>query len=429
MSTSIDLLPVLIRHVRELGKVSAAQPASLPHMHPGPLSGLTVVDISSVVAGPLAAGLMGDLGASVIKFELPAVGDALRARAPHKNGVPLWWKVTNRNKRGVTLDLHQPEGREALGRLIKRADVLVENYRPGTLDRWGISTGWLHGINPKLTILRLTGFGQTGPKRDEPGFARVFEAMSGFTHLCGEAGRDPVHLGYLISDAVGGLFGAFGVLAALYRLQADPTSAGQEIDCSITEAIWPVLEFSAIEYDQLGVVRGRSGNSSQTAAPGNVYRTADGRYASIAASTPSIFVRLCKALGLDHLTADERFASNPQRVAHRAELDTLIGGAISALALDELRQRLSTHEVGFSSINDVADVFADAHMASREAIVCVDDAELGAVRRQDVVPRFSATPGRVRHAGPALGQHNDEVWLEHGFTPEQISLMRERKVI
>ena len=400
-----------------------------PHLHPGPLSGLSVIDISSVIGGPFSTGLLADFGADVIKVELPGVGDALRALAPHKDGVPLWWKVTNRNKRGVTLDLHLPEGREALGRLIERSDVLVENFRPGTLDRWGIDKAWLHDLNPKLTILRLTGFGQTGPKRDEPGFARVFEAMSGFTHLCGEAGRDPVHLGYPISDSVGGLFGALGVLAALYKLKAEPTSAGQEIDCSITEAMLRVLEFSAIEYDQLGSVRGRSGNTSQYAAPGDIYRTADRRYASIAASTQSIFVRLCTALGLEHLPADDRFAKNPQRVAHRAELDTIIGGAIGALTLDDLRRRLRAHEVGFSPINDIADVFADPHLLARDAIVCVEDAELGPVRMQNVVPRFSTTPGRVRRAGPSLGQDNDQVWLEHGFTPEQITLMRERKVI
>jgi crotonobetainyl-CoA:carnitine CoA-transferase CaiB-like acyl-CoA transferase len=407
----------------------AEPPLTTLHRHPGPLSGLSVIDISSVIAGPLSTGLLADMGADVIKVELPGVGDALRALAPHKNGVPLWWKVTNRNKRGVTLDLHLPEGREALGRLIERADVLVENFRPGTLERWGIDKVWLHDRNPKLTILRLTGFGQTGPKRDEPGFARVFEAMSGFTHLCGEAGRDPVHLGYPISDAVGGLFGALGVLAALYKLKADPSSAGQEIDCSITESMLRVLEFSAIEYDQLGTVRGRSGNTSQYAAPGNIYRTADGRYASIAASTQSIFLRLCMALGLDHLPTDTRFASNPDRVAHRAALDQIVGDAIGQLNLDMLRDRLSAHHVGFSPISDIADVFADEHLIAREAIISVADDELGPVRMQNVVPRFSATPCEVRSAGPALGAHNDEVWRAHGFTPDQIALMRERKVI
>jgi crotonobetainyl-CoA:carnitine CoA-transferase CaiB-like acyl-CoA transferase len=400
-----------------------------PHTHPGPLSGLRVIDISCVIAGPFSAGLLADFGADVVKVEMPGVGDALRALAPHKDGVPLWWKVTNRNKRGVTLDLHLPEGREALGRLIKDADVLIENFRPGTLDKWGIDTAWLHGINPKLTVLRLTGFGQTGPKRDEPGFARVFEAMSGFTHLCGEADRDPVHLGYPISDAVGGLFGAIGVLAALYKLAADPSSAGQDIDCSITEAMLRVLEFSAIEYDQLGHVRARSGNTSQYAAPGNIYRTADQRFASIAASTQSIFVRLCTALELSDLPHDARFASNPQRVANRAELDTIISAAVGSYTLDELRSRLIAHEVGFSPIGDIADVFSDPHMQAREAIISVEDEQLGVVRMQNVVPRFSHDPCRVRSAGPAMGAHNDEVWREHGFSVAQIALMRERKVI
>ena len=397
--------------------------------HPGPLSGLKIVDISSVIAAPFSSALLADLGADVIKVEMPDVGDALRALAPHKNGVPLWWKVTNRNKRGVTLDLHQEQGREALGRLIATADVLVENFRPGTLDKWGISTAWLHGIRPNLTILRMTGFGQTGPKRNEPGFARVFEAMSGFTHLCGEASRNPVHLGYPISDAVGGLFGAIGVLAALYKLKADPSSAGQEIDCSITEAMLRVLEFSAIEYDQLGVARGRSGNTSQYAAPGNIYRTADGAHASIAASTQSIFVRLCQALRLPELLSDERFATNAQRVKSRESLDNIIAAAIGAMTMQNLRERLSAFEVGFSPINDIADVFAEPHFVAREAIVNVQDDELGNVRMQNVVPRFSATPGEVRSAGPALGAHNDEVWTELGFTSQQIALMRERKVI
>jgi crotonobetainyl-CoA:carnitine CoA-transferase CaiB-like acyl-CoA transferase len=401
----------------------------IPTAAVGPLAGLKVVDISSVVAGPFAAGLLADYGANVIKVELPEVGDALRALAPHKDGVSLWWKVTNRNKRCVTLDLHQDEGREALGRLVAGADVLVENFRPGTLDGWGITTAWLRERSPKLTILRITGFGQTGPYRDRPGFARVFEAMSGFTNICGEEGRTPLHLGYPISDAVGGLFGAIGVLAALFRLKADPTSAGQEIDCSITEAMLRVVEFLPIEYDQLGAVRSRSGNSSQYAAPGNIYRTSDGRYASIAASAQSIFLRLCKALDLNDLPNDPRFARNPARVAHRVEIDRILSEAIGRLTLAELRERFERHEVGFSPINDIADVFADPHLRAREAIVTVPDAELGPVRMQNVVPRFSDSRCEVRHAGPAQGAHNDEVWREAGFTDAQIALMRERKVI
>jgi crotonobetainyl-CoA:carnitine CoA-transferase CaiB-like acyl-CoA transferase len=400
-------------------------PDAPEHVEPdrtGPLVGLRVLDLSTVVAGPFSAGLLADLGADVIKVELPGTGDPLRALAPHKDGVPLWWKVTNRNKRGITLDLRRPEAHEALAGLVARSDVLVENFRPGTLDGWGITGAWLRGIRPKLTILRMTGFGQTGPQRDRPGFARVFESMSGFTHICGEEGGAPMHLGYPISDAL-------GVVSALLRLAKSPDEAGQEIDCSVTEAMLRVLEFLPIEYDQLGAVRTRSGNRSQYAAPGNVYRTRDGRWASIAASTQRIFLRLCAALELHDLPHDPRFAENPSRVANRDALDERVAAAIGALDLATLCARLEAHEVGFSPIHDIADVFADPQMQAREAIVAVPDAELGSVRMQGVVPRFSGTPGAVRVAGPSLGQHNDAVWREAGLTEARIARLRDDGVI
>ncbi|MGH8842122.1 MAG: CaiB/BaiF CoA transferase family protein, partial [Advenella sp.] len=203
----------------------------------GPLHGLRILDLSTVIAGPYASTLLADLGADVLKVELPGNGDGLRALAPHKNGVPLWWKVTNRNKRGITLDLRKAGAKIVLERLLPELDVIVENFRPDTLDRWGITKEWMHGINRRLIILRVTGFGQTGPYRNRPGFARVFESMSGFTRMCGEEGGSPLHLGYPISDAVGGLFGAIGILAELSRLRAQPESSGQEIDVSVTEAM------------------------------------------------------------------------------------------------------------------------------------------------------------------------------------------------
>ena len=395
----------------------------------GPLKGLRIVDISTVVAGPFAAGLLGDYGAEIVKVEMPGVGDSLRALAPHKDGVPLWWKVTNRNKKGITLDLRVPEGRDLFARLVADADVLVENFRPGTLDGWGITRTWLQGLNPRLTILRVTGFGQDGPYAGRPGFARIFEAMSGFTQICGEEDGRPLHLGYPISDAVAGLFGAVGILAALHDLARHPERRGQEIDCSATEAMLRTLEFLAIEYDQLGAVRTRSGNRSQYAAPGNVYRTADDKWASIAASTQSIFMRLCAALGLDHLLADPRFATNPARVANRDPLDEIVGAAIAKLTLEQLRTQFTRHEVGFSPIYDIADVFDDPHFKARETIVSVPDGELGPLRMQGVVPRFSETPGSVRRAGPAVGEHNDEVYGAVGLSPEDLADLRARKVI
>jgi crotonobetainyl-CoA:carnitine CoA-transferase CaiB-like acyl-CoA transferase len=390
----------------------------------GPLAGLRVLDISTVIAGPFAATMLADLGAEVLKVEMPDSGDALRRLAPHKDGVPLWWKVTNRNKKGITLDLRQPDGKALLGRLVARHDVLVENFRSGTLDQWGITRDWLQAINPRLTILRVTGFGQTGPYRSTPGFARVFEAMSGFTRMCGEEGGTPLHLGYPISDPIGGLFGAIGVLAELYRLKGNPASTGQEIDCAVAEAMMRTLEFLAIEYDQLGTVRTASGNRSQYAAPGNIYATSDGKWASIAASTQSIYERFCAALGLEHLLTDPRFIDNPSRVKNWRAIDEIVSKAIARLTLDELRARLHAHEVGFSPIYDASDIFADPHFVARQAIVSVADDELGDVRMQCVVPRFSETPVSVRTAGPALGQHNDETFAALGLTVQEIERLR-----
>ena len=390
----------------------------------GPLAGLRVLDISTVIAGPFAATLLADLGAEVLKVEMPGSGDALRRLAPHKQGVPLWWKVTNRNKKGITLDLRKPDGKALLGRLVAEHDVLVENFRSGTLDEWGITRAWLQAINPRLTILRVTGFGQTGPYRSNPGFARVFEAMSGFTRMCGEEGGTPLHLGYPISDPIGGLFGAIGVLAELYRLKGNPEARGQEIDCAVAEAMMRTLEFLAIEYDQLGTVRTASGNRSQYAAPGNIYATSDGKWASIAASTQSIFERFCAALGLQHLLEDPRFADNPQRVKNWQAIDSIVGDAISRLTLDQLRSRLQAHEVGFSPIYDASDIFADPHFIARKTIVSVADDELGDIRMQCVVPRFSETPVAVRSAGPSLGQHNDEIFGALGVTADEIERLR-----
>ncbi|MDP3250366.1 MAG: CoA transferase [Hydrogenophaga sp.] len=402
---------------------------AIPSAATGPLKGLRILDLSTVIAGPWASTLLADLGADVLKVEMPGTGDPLRALPPYKEGVPLWWKAANRNKRGITLDLRREEGRELLGRMLPEHDVIVENFRPGTLDRWNITKEWLHGINPRLIILRLTGFGQTGPYRNRPGFARVFEAMTGFTNICGEPDRPPLHLGFPVADAVGGLFGALGILSALYHQRQNGETRGQEIDCSMMESMFRVLDFLPIEYDQLGVVRQRSGNTSQYAAPGNVYKTADGRWASIAASTQRIYERLCAALGRVDLVSDPRFATNRERVAHRAELDAILSSEISRYRIDELDRMLEAHEVGFSPIYDIADIFKDAHYAARNAIVSVPDAELGTVRMQSVVPAFSDTPCAVRQAGPSLGQHNADVFRQLGLTDAQMEGLRAAGVI
>ena len=252
----------------------------------------------------------------------------------------------------------------------------------------------------------------------------MFEALSGFTRMCGEEGGTPLHLGYPVSDAIGGLFGAVGVLAELYRLRSSPAARGQEIDCAVTEAMMRTLDFLAIEYDQLGQVRTSTGNRSQYAAPGNIYATADGKWASIAASTQSIFERFCTALGLKHLISDPRFVDNPSRVKNWQAIDRMVSEAVARLTLDELRTLLHAHEVGFSPIYDASDIFADPHFIARKAIVSVPDEELGSVRMQCVVPRFSETPVAVRRAGPSLGQHNDETYAALGLTSDEIERLR-----
>ena len=376
----------------------------------GPLTGLTILDISTVVAAPWAATLLGDLGADVLKVEMPGGGDALRGLAPHKGDVPLWWKVANRNKRGVTLDLRKPEGRALFERLLPRFDVLVENFRPGTLDAWGLTKERLFELHSKLTILRVTGFGQTGPYARKPAFARIGEALSGLTYICGDPDRAPMHLGFPIADAVAGMFGAIGILGALHKRLREPDSPGQEIDVNLTESMFRVLDFLPIEYDQLGVVRERSGNLSQYAAPGNVYKTADGKWISLPASSQALFERLCKALGRPELASDSRFRTNPDRVRNRADIDAIVAEEVSHRQSDELKALLDEHEVGSSLIYSIADIFADPHFAAREAIVTVEDAELGPVKMQNVVPRYSATPGRVTRTGPCVGEHNEEIY-------------------
>lgn len=389
----------------------------------GPLRGVRILDLSTVIAGPWAATLLADLGAEVLKVEMPVVGDALRALTPHKDGVPLWWKVVNRNKKGITLDLRKEESKEIIKRLLPSYDVLVENFRPGTLDRWGFTREWLLEANPKLVVLRMTGFGQTGPYKNMPGFARVFEAMAGFTNLCGMDDGPPVHLGYPIADAIAGLFGAIGIIGALYEQRVNNSNVGQEIDCALTEAMLRVLDFMPIEYDQLKIVRQRSGSTSQYASPGDVYQTKDNRWASISASTQSIYKRLCEALGRKDLIDDPRFKQNQDRLKHRADLDFILREELKKYSLSELSEIFSIHHVGFSPICDVADVFANPQFIDRKVIITVDDEELGPVRMQSVVPLFSRTPGQVHRAGPSLGQHNEEIYSAIGIgLDEQKSL-------
>ena len=375
---------------------------------PGPLAGLRVLDIATIIAGPSAASLLADYGADVVKVELPGAGDGARGFPPHKDGKALWWKVTNRGKRFIALDLRKPEGAALLLRLLPRFDVLVENFRPGTLDRWGLTRDALWAAQPRLVILRVTGFGQTGPYRNRPGFARLFEAMGGLTHLTGEADGEPMHAGYPLADNIGGLFGAVGVLAALWRRAQQPDAPGEEIDLSLVESTLKLLEFLPIEHQQLGVVRQRSGNANQYSAPAAVFSTADSRWVSLSGSTNALFAANCRAIGRMDLLDDERFTSNALRVQHAAELNALFRDWCAAHTLAEVLQAFNDAGGTIAPIYDIAQIEADPHLQARQAICDVPDADFGSVRMATVVPRFANNPCAIRSSGDAAGRHTDD---------------------
>jgi len=401
----------------------------------GPLAGLRVLDISNVIAGPFAAALLGDFGADVLKVELPVGtdgrgGDALRALPPHKDGKPLLWKAVNRNKRAVTLDLRKPAGQALFGRLLPRFDVLIENYRPGTLDRWGLDKAALWKLQPKLVILRVTGFGQTGPYSSYAGFARLFEAYAGLTYVTRAPGEPPMHPGYPIGDPIGGVFGAFGVLAALLHRATHPDSPGQEIDLACTEAMLRLLEVLPIEYDQLGQVHEPVGNGNAYVAPAGVFRAGDGEWVTFSAATQNVFERFCALIGRGDLIADARYSSNQQRMKNCADLNAIVADWIGARPYREAIRELSEAGVAVAPVYSNRDVLEDPHFRARESITRVADEDFGSVAVPGVVPRLSATPGEARSAGPAPGAHNAEIfggWL--GLSDEEQAALARDGVI
>ena len=392
--------------------------------HSGPLAGLRVLDIATIIAGPSAATLLADYGADVLKLELPRVGDGARGFPPHKDGKALWWKVTNRGKRFATLDMRRPAGAALLLKMLPRFDVLVENFRPGTLDGWGLDRTALRKAQPGLVILRVSGFGQTGPYRHRPGFARVFEAMGGLTHLTGEPDGQPMHAGYPVADNVGGLFGAVGVLAALLHRARNPGAPGEEIDLSLVESTLKLLEFLPIEHQQLGTVRQRSGNASQYSAPSAVFLTQDERWVTLAGSTNPLFAANCRAIGRPELAADPRFASNGTRVQHGAELNALFGHWIAQRPLADVLAAFDAAGGTVAPIYGIDQIAADPQMQARQALCNVPDDDFGSVQMATVVPRFAANPGAIRHSGGALGQHNRAVYIDElGLTEAELQAL------
>jgi len=395
----------------------------------GALSGVRILDMATVLAAPTGATLCADHGADVIKLELPDGSDALRHMQPVKEGVPLWWKVANRGKRGITLDVRKPRGREIFLSMLPRFDVLVENFRSGTLDRWGLDLHTLHRANPRLVVIRLTGFGQTGPYRQRPGFARVFEAMSGFTNLTGELGGTPLHSNYPVGDSVAGVFCAFSIAAEVARLRGDPDATGCEVDLAATEALFRLLDPLPVEHEQLGQVRRSAGNVTTYTAPSNMYRSGDGVHFSLVASSQAIYERLCEAVQRPDWIIDPRFATNPARVANMPTLDDALARWFDARDFSEIAVRLNEFEIPFSKVNSIADVQADPHFQAREAIIRLPDPDYGSLPAPCIVPRVAGRSMPVPRTGPSVGEHNAEVYAEFGLDAAELDALRAQRVI
>lgn len=396
----------------------------------GPLDGLKVLDIATIIAAPLAATLLADYGADVLKIEMPGQGDGLRSFPPLKDGKPLWWKAANRNKKFATLDLRTPEGLALFKRMLPRFDVLIENFRPGTLDRWGLSKEVLWSIQPRLVILRATAFGQDGPYNSRPGFARIFEAMGGLTYLTGEADGEPTHPGYPIGDSIGGLFGAVGVLAALWKRARDPDAPGEEIDLSLTEAVFRLLDVLAIEFDQLGFVRRRIGNANGYSAPAAVFRTCDDRWVTMAGSTNALYAANCRAIGRPDLITDARFSRNDLRVKHAAELNGIFSAWCADHTLDEVLAEFVAAQGTVAPIYSIDQIATDPQAMAREMITRVSDRDFGSVAMANVVPRFTVDPAQSRNAAGDLGQDNHEVyrdWLD--LSKEETERLASKNII
>ncbi len=390
------------------------------------LQGLKVIEMGQLIAGPFASKLLGEFGADVIKIEPPGVGDPLRKWRKIKDGTSLWWHVQSRNKRSLTLDLKQAEAQDIVRKLVAEADVLVENFRPGTLEGWGLGYDALKAINPRLIMLRISGYGQTGPYRDLPGFGVIGEAMGGLRHLSGYPGQAPVRVGISIGDSLSSLYGVIGVLLALQERAR--SGEGQEIDVALYESVFAMMESLIPEYDAFGYIREPAGSALPGITPSNSYPCNDGSYVLIAGNGDSIYKRLMSLIGRDDLGNDPRLAQNDGRSQHAELIDGSIAEWSAQRSRDEVIEALKGARVPAGYPYTAADIVQDPHYLARQMIEQVQTS-VGPLKVPGVLPKLSRTPGRIGTGGPQLGEHNDDILAGLGLSEEQVAGLRERGII
>jgi formyl-CoA transferase len=394
----------------------------------GPLAGLRVLELGTLLAGPFCGQLLGDFGAEVIKIEPPNQGDPMRVWGREKaGGKSLWWPVVARNKKAITLDLRQAEGQALLKDLVKQSDFLLENFRPGTMEKWGLGWPELSAINPRLIMIRVSGFGQTGPYSRQAGFGAIGEAMGGLRYVVGDPSTPPSRMGISIGDSLAATFACIGALSALHH--CEKTGRGQVVDSAIYEAVLNMMESLITEFDKVGYIRERTGAILPNVAPSNVYKTSDGMVL-IAANQDTVFSRLAEAMGQPGLAQDPEYSTHGARGAHQVELDALVERWTQTLTTRQVLDLMDKFGVPAGLIYRAPDMLEDPHFQARDAIVSVPHPDFGELRMQNVAPKLSETPGSIRSPSPALGQHNDEVYRELlGLTEARYAELKSAKVI
>ena len=400
---------------------------SSPASPQGPLSSLKVLELGQLIAGPFAAKTLADFGAEVIKIEPPETGDPLRKWRLLKDGTSVWWQVQSRNKRSLALDLRQPEAQDIVRKLVVESDVLIENFRPGAMEGWGLGPDVLQALNPRLIMLRISGYGQTGPYRDRPGFGVVAEAMGGLRHLTAEPGRVPVRVGVSIGDTLASLHGLIGILMALHHRNS--SGVGQVIDVALYEAVFNCMESLLPEYSAFGAVRGPGGSALPGIAPSNAYLCSDGGYALIAGNGDSIYKRLMKTIDREDLGNDPALKDNAGRVVRIDEIDHAIGQWTAQRSVADVLAALDAASVPAGRIYTIADIAADPHYLARGMLQQITMVDGSTLTVPGIVPKLSATPGSQHRNAPALGQDTDEVLRSIGLTAAQIQILKDKGIV